>query len=68
MWWYRLLVRNHLTFRAGTDIGQEHSEKYKKKDVWIYKVSWKLSKMYWFRAWSNSKYRWGTLVLEYSKN
>ena len=28
---YRLLVRNHLTFRIGTHIGQEHSENYKEK-------------------------------------
>ena len=31
MWCYRLSVRNHLTFRARTYIGQEHSEKYKEK-------------------------------------
>ena len=30
-WFYRLLVRNHLTFRTGTHIVQEHSEKYKVK-------------------------------------
>ena len=30
-WCYRLLVRNHLTFRAGAHIGQEHSENYKEK-------------------------------------
>ena len=28
---YRLLLRNHLTFRVGTHIGQEHSENYKEK-------------------------------------
>ena len=27
-WCYRLLVRNHLTFRAGTYVGQELSENY----------------------------------------
>ena len=30
-WCYRLLVRNHLTFRVGTHIGQEHSENYREK-------------------------------------
>ena len=30
-WCNRLLVRNHLTFRVGTHIGQEHSENYKQK-------------------------------------
>ena len=30
-WCYRLLVRNHLTFRAVTHIDQEHSENYKEK-------------------------------------
>ena len=30
-WSYRLLVRNHLTFRVGTHISQEHSENYKEK-------------------------------------
>ena len=30
-WCYRLLVRNHLTVRAGTHISKEHSENYKEK-------------------------------------
>ena len=30
-WCYRLLVRNHLTFRTGTHVGQELSENYWKK-------------------------------------
>ena len=30
-WCYRLLVRNHLTFRAGTHVGQEFPENYPEK-------------------------------------
>ena len=30
-WCYQLLVRNHVIFRTGTHIGQEHSKNYKEK-------------------------------------
>ena len=38
-WCYRLFVRNHLTFRAGTHVGQELPENYREKMIKFIKLN-----------------------------
>ena len=38
-WCYRLLVRNHLTFRSGTHVGQELPENYREKMLKFIKLN-----------------------------
>ena len=54
-WCYRLLLRNRLTFREDTHVGQELPENYREKDR-IHKIKWSLSRTKLFRVVSNSKY------------
>ena len=38
-WCYRLLARNHLTFRAGTHVGKELPENYREKMIKFIKLN-----------------------------